>query len=257
MNLCSKTFSVNLVCFPEVSDCSSHFNMLVMNPPLPLKTFSKLQGHQLATRLIHVVWKLQSNSSYYDGGPIFCPRVNCKVEKETRSLRFTPSTQTYRESCKNIPARLRERLAELLRRSAFCGWTVAHFEGDCRNVTGLFLHNNVHMKPCARNGQNCGRFWVRRGESEWIYEAVKRLFSSTSSRDEPNKKGLWQATSLATNGRDESVGCQICHLNPMKEVICSLEQKLLTVLSREGNYFAEKTETFFCNSRNFVLRGVS
>ena len=76
------------------------FNMLVMNPPLPLKTFSKLQGHQLATRLIHVVWKLQSNSSYYDGGPIFCPRVNCKVEKETRSLRFMPSTQTYRESCK-------------------------------------------------------------------------------------------------------------------------------------------------------------
>ena len=100
MNLCSKTFSVNLVCFPEVSDCSSHFNMLVMNPPLPLKTFSKLQGHQLATRLIHVVWKLQSNSSYYDGGPIFCPGVNCKVEKETRSLRFMPSTQTYRESCK-------------------------------------------------------------------------------------------------------------------------------------------------------------
>ena len=33
--------------------------------------------------------------------------------------------------------------------------------------------------------------------------------------------------------------------------------EIVTVLSREGNYFAEKTETFFCNSRNFVKRGLS
>ena len=37
------------------------------------------------------------------------------------------------QSCRNIPARLLEGLAEILRFSAFLGWAVEHIEGDSRN----------------------------------------------------------------------------------------------------------------------------
>ena len=47
------------------------------------------------------------------------------------------------ESCKNIPARFREWLAEMLRHRAFLGWAEEHFEGDSQSLAGMFLHNSV------------------------------------------------------------------------------------------------------------------
>ena len=39
---------------------------------------------------------------------------------------------------KNIPARFREWVAEILRHSAILGWAAEHFEGDSRNLAGIF-----------------------------------------------------------------------------------------------------------------------
>ena len=46
-------------------------------------------------------------------------------------------------ACKNILDRFWEWLAEMLRHSAFLGWTAEHFEVDSRNLAGIFLHISV------------------------------------------------------------------------------------------------------------------
>ena len=53
-------------------------------------------------------------------------------------------------SVKNIPARFREWLAEILHHSAFLGWPAEHFEGDSRNLARMFLHNSVDIVPDLR-----------------------------------------------------------------------------------------------------------
>ena len=42
-----------------------------------------------------------------------------------------------------------EWLAEMLRHSAFLGWSAEHFEGDSQNLGGMSLHNSVHTSETA------------------------------------------------------------------------------------------------------------
>ena len=42
-----------------------------------------------------------------------------------------------------MSARFRELLAGMLRHGAFLGWTAEHFEGDSRNLAGMFFDNSV------------------------------------------------------------------------------------------------------------------
>ena len=50
------------------------------------------------------------------------------------------------ELCKNIPARFGEWLAEILSHGTVLGLAAEHFEGDSRNLAGMFLHNSVEMR---------------------------------------------------------------------------------------------------------------
>ena len=44
---------------------------------------------------------------------------------------------------KSIPDRFCAWLPEMLRNSAFLGWAAENFEGDSRNLAGMFLHKSV------------------------------------------------------------------------------------------------------------------
>ena len=46
------------------------------------------------------------------------------------------------EYCKDVPARFRECLAEILLHSVILGWAAEHFEGGSRNLVGMFLLNS-------------------------------------------------------------------------------------------------------------------
>ena len=47
------------------------------------------------------------------------------------------------ELCKNFPASFGEWLAEILRQRTVLRLAAEHFEGDSRNLAGMFLHNSV------------------------------------------------------------------------------------------------------------------
>ena len=74
----------------------------------------------------------------------------CHVKKRLSTTTWIP----YTESCKNINARFRDWLAEMLRHSAIVHcWggqrnilRAEHFEGDSRNVAGICLHNSVECR---------------------------------------------------------------------------------------------------------------
>ena len=46
----------------------------------------------------------------------------------------------------NIPARFRERLAEIFPHSVILGWAAEHFECHSRNLADMFLHNYVVLR---------------------------------------------------------------------------------------------------------------
>ena len=69
-------------------------------------------------------------------------------QNPTGNILFTiPSFFHCTELCKNIPARLREWLSEILRHSACLGWAAEHFGCDSQNLAGMFLHNSVQGDP--------------------------------------------------------------------------------------------------------------
>ena len=55
------------------------------------------------------------------------------------------------ELCKNVHARFREWLDEILRHSAVLGRVADHFENDSRNLAGMFLHFSVLVFSARRH----------------------------------------------------------------------------------------------------------
>ena len=69
--------------------------------------------------------------------------------KSSECYRATQQDLTFQihfliqRNIKTILQGFEELLAEMLCHSAFLGWAAEHFEGDSRNLAGMYLHNSV------------------------------------------------------------------------------------------------------------------
>ena len=78
------------------------------------------------------------------------PNWMFETRSDTSSLHYKYHPYYSTEWCKNIPARFRERLAEILRQSAILRWAAEHFESDSLNLSGMCLHNSVYSLNITR-----------------------------------------------------------------------------------------------------------
>ena len=72
-----------------------------------------------------------------------------ETRSDTSSLHYKYHPYYSTEWCKNIPARFRERLAEILCHSAILRRAAEHFESDSLNLAEMFLHNPVYALTLA------------------------------------------------------------------------------------------------------------
>ena len=92
----------------------------------------------MSSKLPHVGWNGHLlNRPYSD--------INYKTPRQKN---LNPQIPEY---FKNIPARLREWLAEILCHSGILGCAAEHFEGDSLNLARRFLHNSVDRQDVVKD----------------------------------------------------------------------------------------------------------
>ena len=95
-------------------------------------------------------------------------------------------------------------MAEIFHPSAFLGWSAEHFEGDSRNLAGMFPHNSVFHQTLS-NWPNpiCCPLLITAAASASVYHHNKRRDSGAVA-----KKWTWPLVSLK---HKQTQGCEEYH----------------------------------------------